>query len=142
MGPDGNPAFKTFGAEALYIGALDEYLVAWRGDDDRDFGGGSLVDDEMEIFGQWLAGDTGLALGDNDFRISDAGGDSDPAFDADRVAIAAHVNAGTGFVLAVWQGDDEGGTLAPGEIEILGRQFANPRPVEYSFVYLPLVSGD
>ncbi|MCP4544486.1 MAG: hypothetical protein GY832_45830 [Chloroflexi bacterium] len=140
MGPDGNPTFKTFGAEALYIPALDEYLVVWRGDDDRDFGDGPLVNDEMEIFGQWLDGSTGAALGEDDFRISDAGNnDGDPAFDADRVAIAAHISDAVGIVLAVWQGDDETGTLAPDEIEILGQQFANPRLVEPSLIYLPLV---
>ena len=140
MGPDGNPAFKTFGAEALYIAPLDEYLVVWRGDDDGDFG--PLVDDEMEIFGQWLDGATGAAL-EEDFRISDAGNnDGDPAFDADRVAIAAHISNRVGIVLAVWQGDDEIGTLAPDEIEILGRQFSNPREVELSYVYLPLVRNN
>jgi hypothetical protein len=140
MGPDGNPAFKTFGAQALYVPALDEYLVVWRGDDERDFGDGPLVDDEMEIFGQWLDGSTGAALGEEDFRISDAGDDDgDPAFDADRPAIAAHVDDGVGVVLAAWQGNDETGTLAPGEVEIWARQFANPRPVEFSFLYLPIV---
>jgi len=122
------------------IPPLDEYLVVWRGDDDGDFG--PLVDDEMEIFGQWLDGATGAAL-EEDFRISDAGNnDGDPAFDADRVAIAAHISNRVGIVLAVWQGDDEIGTLAPDEIEILGRQFSNPREVELSYVYLPLVRNN
>jgi hypothetical protein len=140
LGPDGNPAFKAFGAQALYAPALDEYLVVWRGDDDRDFGDGALVDDEMEIFGQWLDGSTGASLGEGDFRISDAGNDDgDPAFDADRPAIAMHMDDRVGVVLAAWQGNDETGTLAPGEVEIMGRQFANPRPVEFSFLYLPVV---
>jgi hypothetical protein len=138
MGPDGNPAFKTFGAEVLYIPVLDEYLVVWRGDDDRDFGDGPLADDEMEIFAQRLDGTTGAALGEEDFRISDVGNDDgDPAFDADRVAIAAHVSDTVPIVLAVWQGNDQIGTLAPNEIEILGRQLTNPGRL---FIYLPLVS--
>ena len=140
MGPDGNPAFKTFGAEALYLPALNEYLVVWRGDDNRDFGDGPLVNDEMEIFGQWLDGTTGAALGEDDFRISDTGNsDGDPAFGADRVAIAAHISVRVGVVLAVWQGDDETGTLVPNEIEILGQQFTNPRLVELPIIYLPIV---
>jgi hypothetical protein len=143
VGPDGDPAFKTFGAEVLYVPVLDEYLVVWRGDDDRDFGGGPLADDEMEIFGQWLSGSTAAARGEEDFRISDAGNtDGDPTFDADRVAVAAHISDTVGSdpvgsVLAVWQGSDQIGTLAPGEIEILGRQFAYSG---LSFIYLPFIS--
>jgi hypothetical protein len=49
------------------------------------------------------------------------------------------MNGRVGFVLAVWQGDDETGTLAPDEIEILGQQFTNPRLAESLTIYLPIV---
>ena len=124
MGTDGDPAFRTFGARVAYVAAADEYLVVWRGDDNRDFGSGSLADDEMEIFGQQLAAASGAEVGDNDTRWSDMGNlDGDPAFDADRPALA--VRDGDGAVLVVWQGDDEAGDLVSNEVEILGQRWVN-----------------
>ncbi|MBN2003426.1 MAG: hypothetical protein JXA21_08730 [Anaerolineae bacterium] len=126
MGPEGDPAFKTFDPAVRYNLSLDEYLVVWRGDDNRDFGNGALVDEAYEIFGQWLDS-AGNEVGDDDFRISDAGTyDNDPAFDADRPAVA--FSPENGKVLAVWQGDDDTGSQVEGEVEISGRWFSDNGP--------------
>lgn len=135
MGPDGDLAFKTFDPSVRYNPVLDEYLILWRGDDNRDFGDGALVDEAYEIFGQWLDA-AGNEVGDDDFRISDAGiYDNDPAFDADRPAVV--LSPENGKVLAVWQGDDDTGAQVDGEIEISGRWFNDNGP---TFVLTPTLS--
>lgn len=135
MGPEGDPAFKTFGPAVRYSAVLDEYLVLWRGDDDRDFGDGPLVDEAYEIFGQWLDS-AGNEVGADDLRISDAGAqDDDPAFDADRPSVV--LSPENGKVLAIWQGDDDTGAQIDGEIEIAGRWFNDDGP---TFVLTPTLS--
>jgi len=135
MGPDGDPAFKTFDPSVRYNPVLNEYLVLWRGDDNRDFGDGPLGDEAYEIFGQWLDS-AGNEVGEDDMRISDAGAhDQDPAFDADRPAVA--LSPENGKVLAVWQGDDDSGAQVDGEIEISGRWFHDNGP---TFVLTPTLS--
>jgi hypothetical protein len=51
MGPDGNASFDAGNPAVAYNPSADEYLVVWEGDDDT----GTLVDEEVEIFGQLLA---------------------------------------------------------------------------------------
>ena len=48
MGPDGDTAFGDNHPAVADNPNADEYLVIWEGDDDT----GTLVDDEVEIFGQ------------------------------------------------------------------------------------------
>jgi len=120
MGVDGEAAYRTYGAEVAYVAARDHYLVVWRSDDSRDFGTGPLANDEMEIFGQILDS-SGIPIG-ADLRLSDAGPDGNPAFDADRPAVAAQGSGGAAIV--VWQGDDNAGTVVEGEVEIFAQLYA------------------
>jgi uncharacterized repeat protein (TIGR01451 family) len=121
MGADGQSAYKTCGAEVAYVAARDHYLVVWRGDDDRDFGAGPLADNEMEIFGQVL--DSSCIPVGADLRLSDAGPDGDPAYDADRPAVAA-MQGGGGSALVVWQGEDYVGSAVEGEVEVFAQLYA------------------
>jgi hypothetical protein len=50
MGPDGDTAFRAAHPALPTNPRSDEYLVIWEGDDDT----GTLVDDEVEIFGQLI----------------------------------------------------------------------------------------
>ena len=116
MGPDGDGAFGASSASVAYNPSADEYLVVWRGDDDT----GSLVDNELEIFGQRLDGSTGTEVGANDFRISDMGPDGDPSFDAEWTSVAYNPSADE--YLVVWFGSDDTGTLVDNEREIFGQR--------------------
>jgi hypothetical protein len=51
MGPDGDTAFESANPALPANPRADEYLVIWEGDDDT----GTLVDEEVEIFGQLLS---------------------------------------------------------------------------------------
>jgi hypothetical protein len=105
-----------------YNASADEYLVVWNSDDDM----GSLVDGEVEIFGQRLDGSTGLEIGPNDFRISDMGPDGDTAFGATHNALPANPRADE--YLVIWEGDDDTGTLVDDEVEIFGQLIYIPEP--------------
>jgi hypothetical protein len=50
MGPDGDTAFGAREPKLPHNPRADDYLVVWEGDDDT----GTLVDDEVEIFGQLI----------------------------------------------------------------------------------------
>ncbi|GEM_PF-926864 len=118
MGTDGGKDFDAFNPAVAYDDSEGEYLVVWRGDDDT----GSLVNDELEVYGQRITASTGGETGDNDFRVSDMGNtDGDTTYNADQPAVA--YNGSNGFIV-VWQGDDQVGTLVDDEGEILGQRLA------------------
>jgi hypothetical protein len=126
VGPDGDPAYKAFGAAVLRAGG--SWFVVWRADGDTP-----LVDDEMEIWGQELHG-TGVPHG-GAVRLSDMGPDGDAAYGADRPAVAVASESRT--ALTVWQGDDDAAPLVEGEVEVLGQLYALELPL-----YAPPVAGD
>jgi len=67
MGPDGDTAFRAVHPALPTNPRADEYLVIWEGDDDT----GTLVDDEVEIFGQLLLiPDEQLPTADSDYFMS------------------------------------------------------------------------
>jgi hypothetical protein len=66
----------------------------------------------------------GLAVGANDFRISDMGPDGDTAFQAARPALPANPRADE--YLVIWEGDDDTGTLDDDEDEIFGQLLLVP----------------
>jgi hypothetical protein len=67
MGPDGITAFRAEYPALPANPRADEYLVIWEGDDDI----GTLVDDEVEIFGQLLlVPDEQLPTADSDYFMS------------------------------------------------------------------------
>ncbi len=120
MGDD--PVYDAQMPRVVYnSGAADDYLVVWSGDDNTS----GLADEEWEIFGQFVAAD-GAQIGDNDFRISSAGGTGDPAFDA-YFSSVAYSSANGGHVV-VWQADDNVGGLVDEEFEIFGRALVAPLP--------------
>lgn len=107
MGPAGNAAFDAFNPSVSYNGLTNEYLVTWHGD--------QTVDNEVEIHGQRLLA-TGTEFSIDDFRISDLGGDGDPARAATNASVV--FNAAANEFLVTWYGDD----VADGELEIYGQR--------------------
>jgi len=116
MGDDGDSGFDAFNPAVAYNATNNEYLVVWNGDDNT----GTLVDNEIEIFGQRVNAATGAEIGDNDFRLSDMGGDGNNGFGAFNSAVA--YNATNNEYLVVWNGNDNTGTLVVGENEIFGQR--------------------
>ena len=129
MGPDGDPSFDARSPAVIYNNGLsdpgfghprrhDEYLVVWAGDTDD----GPLANGEQEIFAQRLNATAGFAVGTNDLRVSDAGPDGDPDFDADHPAAAANTSNNNEY-LVIWEADDDALALADEEREVFGRRF-------------------
>ena len=117
----GNWGFAQYEAgspRVVFSSVTETYLVTWYGDDRV----GGLVDDEYEVFGQFVARD-GTMPGPNDFRISDMGGTGDVSFAGEAPSVA--VGRGSDY-LVVWQGDDDVGGLQDEEIEIFGQRVERP----------------
>ncbi|KAB2968989.1 MAG: hypothetical protein F9K18_02065 [Thermoanaerobaculia bacterium] len=112
MGGLGDAAYDAERPAVAYNGVHGEFLVAWYGDDDTLF----QTDEELEIFVQRLDAATGAELGADDNRVTFAGPNLDPAFDAERPALAYSPVADR--YLVVWQGDDDTPPLVEGELEI------------------------
>ncbi|GGK31665.1 hypothetical protein GCM10007962_27590 [Yeosuana aromativorans] len=111
MGTDGSISFVSFKPRVAYSITEDKYLVVWAADDDR----GSVVDNEFEIYGQFIDGD-GNEVGANDFRISFLGTDGDTAFRAEDPDVTYNSIDNEFFV--VWKGE----TSVDGENEIFGQR--------------------
>jgi hypothetical protein len=107
VGADGDPAFDAFRPAVAYNPQTNEYLVIWH----SNAGAGN----QFEIYGQRVSA-TGIEVGPNDFRISDAGPDGRGAFDASRPDLA--YNSATNEFLVVWYGDD----TVDNEFEIYGQR--------------------
>ncbi|MCP4543229.1 MAG: DUF11 domain-containing protein, partial [Chloroflexi bacterium] len=124
MGPDGNADYDAYGPQAAYNSTNNEYLVVWYGDDNTS----PLVNDENEIYGQRIWGNhtSGDEVGDNDFRISDMGDDSEATptvrddYDAGSPGVA--YNSTDNEYLVVWYGDDDTLPLVDDETEIFGQR--------------------
>jgi hypothetical protein len=115
MGPAGDAAYDAREPSLAYNPAADEYLVAWRGDDDTD----ALVDNEFEIFIQRLDAD-GTELGIDDHQISrahvdGAAGAFEPAVDYNNV---------TDEYLVAWAGGGATAPLVNDEFEIFVQRVA------------------
>ncbi|MBZ0113663.1 MAG: hypothetical protein K8J08_14455 [Thermoanaerobaculia bacterium] len=104
---------QAFNPRVAYNSLDNEYLVVWEGERSPP-----LATDEQEIFGQRLLA-TGFETGVNDFRISAAGSEGDPSFEARHPRLA--FNPAAGRYLVVWSGDSQGGGLNNNENEIFGR---------------------
>lgn len=83
MGTDGDAKTNAFRPRIAYDPFGNQYLLAWHGDDLTP----PLVDNEFEIYGQYLAAD-GTQIGNNDFRISDVQPDGNSEFSANRPSVA------------------------------------------------------
>ncbi len=106
-GPDGNTAFQAFDPDVAYNVDNNEYLVVWDGEE---------VDGDSEIFGQRINAATGVAVGDDDFRVSqntdvaDTDSDDDPS---------VAYNSTSQEYLVVW-----GGFVAISQAEIFAQRVA------------------
>lgn len=96
MGGLGNLNFSATEPAIAYNSQNNEQLVVWTGVD--------VTIGESEIYGQRIDAATGLEVGTNDFRISDAGVDGNAAIDALGVAVA--YNSTDNEYLVVWVADD------------------------------------
>jgi hypothetical protein len=104
MGPDGKNDFAAYRPDVAHDPVLGRYLVVWYGDDD------SLVDGELEIWGQLVDGPSGALIGTN-FRISEAGPEGDPGYRAWKPAVTFHPPSGR--FLVAW----EAYTGSPGNLD-------------------------
>ncbi len=100
MGPNGNTAYDALDPFVAYGSGRNEFLVTWRGDDNRS----PLVQGEFEVFGQRIAAD-GIPTGPDDFRISQMGPNRNPSFDASDPAIA--YNPDLDEFMVTWTGIDQ-----------------------------------
>ncbi|MFN8588808.1 MAG: hypothetical protein U0704_13525 [Candidatus Eisenbacteria bacterium] len=115
MGPDGDVDWDARFPQVAYDAADQQYLVVWEADDTT----GTLVDGETEIFGRRISAATGALLGPTQFRISHAGPDGDPAYDAQDAAVAfddVHRRW-----LVVWAAETNEGLRVNSEFEIHGQ---------------------
>jgi hypothetical protein len=103
----------------------NRWLVVWAGCDNVD----GLVEGEIEIFGQFLeySGGDLVETGPNDFRVSHAGPDGDPDYEA-WLPDAAFSEAG-GEYLVVYQGDDNTGGLVHREYEVWAQSIRDSEDV-------------
>ncbi len=107
-GTNGDTARSANNSRVAYNATDDEYLVVWVADD--------VNDNEFEIWGQRIDGDTRQLIG-NQFAIMDADTDRD-AFNPD-VAWSSVTNE----YLVVWQGDQV--AAIDNKFEIFGRFVSN-----------------
>ncbi len=120
MGPDGNTAFYASQPAVAWDSTTDNFLVVWEGDTNT----AGLIDDEVEIFGQFIVGDPAIQifLAAN-FQISAMGGvNGNATFDGYDPDVA--YNAANQNYLVVWAGDDNQWGTADEEFEIWGQLVA------------------
>lgn len=117
MGPISDPNYYASQPAVAWDSTHNNFLVVWEGDHD-DF---SLANDEVEIFGQLIPGDSTIPfILLNNFQISSMGGaNGDPAYDAFDPDVAYNV-ANDNFLVA-WVGDDNQSTTVDEEFEVWGR---------------------
>ncbi len=118
MGPNNDPDYDATNPDVAYNAAANEFLVVWGGVDD-----GAGFDGETEIFGQRLVGDTGLPIGANDFRISDAGPPGSPVNGASEPHVVHNSTANQ--YLVVWTANEGLGGLHNNEYEIYGQRLSS-----------------
>ncbi len=106
-----------------YNSVANEYLVVWHGDDDSD----SLTDNEFEIYGQRVNGETGAEVGVNDFRLSDMGSVDGVTNYRAAFAVVAWRQGSNEYLIA-WHGEDDSDTLSDNENEIHGQLWGVPGP--------------
>ncbi len=121
VGPAGNSSYDAYRPAVGYLPTEGSYLVGWDCDD-----GGALANDELEIWGRWLAGTDASSLG-SPVRLTAMGPDGDSSYDALDPELVS-LPAGRRF-LAIWEGNDDNPPLGAAEMEIWG-----------AFVHAPIFS--
>ncbi|QOI98427.1 MAG: fibronectin type III domain-containing protein [Flammeovirgaceae bacterium] len=119
MGPTGSTLYTATDVAIAYNVTNNNYLVVWRGDDDT----APLVNDEFEIFGQFVSNTGTVSSIHNFFRISFMGTDGFQNFGASAPAIAYDPNLSQ--FLVTWHGDHNVGGLVDNEFEIFGQLIRN-----------------
>ena len=114
MGIDGNTLLDAQDPAVAYSTVDNRYLVVWEADD----ASAGLVDNEFEIFGQFISA-AGAEIGANDFRISYQCGTGDAAADAVNPAVVW--NSVDNHYLVVWQGHVTSG----GEREVFAQRIGS-----------------
>jgi hypothetical protein len=104
--------------DVVWNSTADEYLVVWQGD--HGVGG----DEEIHLQGLDAAG---VLLGGTTV-VSDMGPPGDPAYQAQRPAVA--FLASFAEALVVWQADDDGPNTVDGEDEIFAQLWGELPPVD------------
>jgi Ca2+-binding RTX toxin-like protein len=119
MGPEGDTTIQPRGPRVVANPNAREWFVTWASDDNE----GGVVNDEYEIYGQYLNA-AGEELGTNDFRISQQGPDGDINHDANRPEPA--YNSRSCDYLDTWfSGNPDFGTTNE-EWEVYGRRVSAP----------------
>ncbi|MEX2193722.1 MAG: hypothetical protein WD844_00415 [Thermoleophilaceae bacterium] len=118
MGPDGSTAFRGSNPAIAHNPERNEYLVAWRGDDDS----GGLVDNEEEVFAQRVSAG-GDRIGPR-IQVSDVGGPngSNTNIDVGASGPAVAYNAQRNEYLVVWNGEDNENGLVDNEDEVFAQR--------------------
>lgn len=119
MGPSGSTLYTATDVAIAYNVTNNNYLVVWRGDDDT----APLVNDEFEIFGQFVSNTGTVSSIHTFFRISFMGTDGFQNFGASAPAIAYNPNLSQFIV--TWHGDHNVGGLVDNEFEIFGQLIRN-----------------
>lgn len=112
MGGVGDADFDAFDPAVIYNSTHDEFFVVWEGDDSGLF----QTDEEMEIFVQRIDAASGAEVGDDDFRVTFAGPNLDPGYDAFDPDVA--YDPISDRYLVVWSGDDDTPPMVDEEYEI------------------------
>lgn len=115
-GGTGNDLAKAARPAVTWNANTNQYLVVWQADDTDSLG---ITDGEQEIFGQ-LIDHRGQEIGENDFRISDAGGSGDPTVDANTPSVAW--NSVSNEYLVAWNSNDSDAGLQMTESDIFGQR--------------------
>lgn len=104
---DTDPLYDAARPDIAYNASDDEYLVVWSAD--------HTTDEEYEIYGRRVDGATGNLLG-SQIRISYAGPEGNPSFDADVPSIA--YNSQDNEYVVVYQADTTAYSLVDNHDEI------------------------
>jgi len=117
MGPAGDTAYYATQPAVAWDAVHNRYLTVWEG----DHNGFGLVDDEVEIFGQFVSGNPASPFpSPSNFQISFMGGSNgNAAYDAFDPDVAYNVNFDN--FLVTWVGDDNQWPTADDEFEVWGR---------------------
>jgi len=118
LGDTGALEYDALFPAVAYNRTANEYLAVWVGDDNV----GGLVDEEFEVFGQRLAADLD-PVGDNDLRLSDAGGTGSAGRVVDTTgdAVAVAFNPALQRYLVSWAGEDDVDGMVDGELEVFAQ---------------------
>ena len=108
VGGTGNNLFEAMTPGVAYHGNAHQYVVTWHGDDD--------IDGEFEIRSQRLDGPTLIPLGIPGQRLTNAGPDGDPLYDARRAVVVEDETGGELYV--AFEMEDLAPDQAEGEFEV------------------------